>query len=55
MAAEFAREGVVDANRGQENEMAERADSQAEELEEQASEGREGPQDPDHDEPKPKQ
>ena len=55
MAAEFAREGVVEVNRGQENEMTERADSQAEELEEEAREGREGPQDPDHDEPKPKQ
>jgi len=53
MAAEFAREEVVDVNRGQENEMAERSDSQAEELEEEASEGREGPQDPDHDETKP--
>ena len=55
MAAEFAREGVVDVNRGPENEMVERADSQAEELEEEAREGREGPQDPDHDENKPKQ
>ena len=55
MVAEFAREGVVEVNRGQEDEMTERADSQAEELEEEAREGREGPQDPDHDEPKPKQ
>jgi hypothetical protein len=55
MTAEFAREGLVDVNRGPENEMEERADSQAEELEEEAREGREGPQDPDHDEPKPKQ
>jgi len=55
MAAEFAREGELDVSRGQENEMVERAESQAEELEEEASEGREGPQDPDHDEPKPKQ
>jgi hypothetical protein len=55
MAAEFAREGVVDVTRGQENEMEERGNSQPEELEEEASEGREGPQDPDHDEPKPRQ
>jgi len=54
MAAEFAWEGVVVVNRGQENEMAERVDSHAEELEEEGSEGREGPQDPDHDEPKPR-
>ena len=42
---------MVDVSRGPENEMAERADSQAEEVEEET---REGPQDPDHDEPKPK-
>ena len=53
LGVEFSRERNVDLERGQENEMTERADSQAEELDEEAREGREGPQDPDHDEPKP--
>jgi hypothetical protein len=51
MGAEFTRERQAELDRGQDNEMVERADSQTEELAEEGQEGREGPQDPD--EPKP--
>ncbi len=53
MQAEFARERQMDAERGQDKEVGERPDSESAELEEETQEGREGPQDSDHDSDRP--
>lgn len=49
MQAEFARERQLDVARAQDNEVGEPPDSEGAELEAETQEGREGPQDPDHD------